>query len=381
MPCSIPLSLYIHIPWCLKICPYCDFNRQTLRGELPETEYVDALIRDFQRSIPLLEGRPIRTIFIGGGTPSLLKASSFERLLKTVFDYDPSDKEITLEANPGTFEHGKFHDYAKAGINRISLGVQSFDDHALKALGRIHDRNDVEQAIRELQLADFKQWNLDLMYGLPHQSPKQSLCDLEQAMQFEPPHLSWYELTLEPNTPFYKKPPPIPLDDDKAIMEQSGQALLAKYGYRRYEVSAYTQNMPCQHNLNYWQFGDYLGIGAGAHSKITHQGTPLRMVRLRHPDTYLSALNPVHQTWDIPSEELAFEFMLNASRLTKGFELDWFEQRTGLPQSTLTQALAQGEGTLLTIDDSFVHLTDKGRLFANELVGYFINEHSTELHA
>lgn len=373
-----PLSLYIHIPWCVRKCPYCDFNSHEARQEIPEAAYVDALIADLEQATPLVWGRKIRSVFFGGGTPSIFSAEAIDKILSHVRMLTPLEygAEVTLEANPGTVDIANFKGYRDAGVNRVSLGIQSFQPQYLKALGRIHDR---EQALAaaELALNTFDQVNLDVMYALPEQSLEDALQDAETACQIKPAHLSFYHLTLEPNTPFHRTPPSLPDDDTSATMQEEIEKILAANGYQHYETSAFSQpGQQCQHNLNYWTFGDYLGIGAGAHSKLSFHDKIIRQSRHKHPKRYLEAVNTgqvVDSEWQIGREDLAFEFMMNALRLVDGVEAGLFQQRTGLPlrtiQSTLQAAQQQG---LLAEQSGVIAPTLKGQRFLNELLGMFL---------
>ncbi|WP_124552475.1 radical SAM family heme chaperone HemW [Methylophilus methylotrophus] len=373
-----PLSLYIHIPWCVRKCPYCDFNSHEARQEIPEAAYVDALIADLEQATPLVWGRKIRSVFFGGGTPSIFSADSIDKILSHVRMLTPLEygAEVTLEANPGTVDIANFKGYREAGVNRVSLGIQSFQPQYLKALGRIHDR---EQALAaaELALNTFEKVNLDVMYALPEQSLEDALQDAETACQIKPAHLSFYHLTLEPNTPFHRTPPSLPDDDTSATMQEEIEKILAANGYQQYETSGFAQpGQQCQHNLNYWTFGDYLGIGAGAHSKLSFHDRIIRQSRHKHPKRYLEAITTgqvVDSEWQIGREDLAFEFMMNALRLVDGVEAGLFQQRTGLPlrtiQSTLQEAQQQG---LLAEQSGVIAPTLKGQRFLNELLGMFL---------
>jgi oxygen-independent coproporphyrinogen-3 oxidase len=378
---SPPLSLYIHIPWCVKKCPYCDFNSHESRnhnGEIPEYAYVDALIADLELATPKVWGRKIKSVFFGGGTPSLFSAQSIDRILSHVRMLTPLefDAEITLEANPGTVDTANFLDYKQAGVNRLSLGIQSFNNDYLKALGRIHDSEQAFQAIT-LALNTFEQVNCDIMYGLPNQSLKDAVQDAKTAVQLNPAHLSFYHLTLEPNTPFYRTPPSLPDDDTSSDMQIEIEALLAHHGYEHYETSAFAKKgKPAKHNLNYWQFGDYLGIGAGAHSKLSYHDKITREVRHKHPKAYMEKAlqgNAVEREWIIPKDELGFEFMMNALRLIEGVPIDLFQQRTGLNIHSLENALkkAQDKG-LLVIKQGNMRPTLLGQRFLNELLELFL---------
>jgi putative oxygen-independent coproporphyrinogen III oxidase len=375
---TMPLSLYIHIPWCVKKCPYCDFNSYAMQDALPEEAYIRVLDRDLKADLALVQNRSIHSIFFGGGTPSLFSAKSIETILDNVQRVTPfsPDIEITLEANPGTVEHQHFSDYKKAGINRISLGAQSFNATQLTQLGRIHSSNEISLAIERIIQADFNSYNIDIMYGLPNQSLEEALEDLQTALAFNPPHLSWYNLTIEPNTFFHHKPPMLPSEDRIIEMEIAGRALLARKNFKQYEISAFAlEGNACRHNLNYWQFGDYLGIGAGAHGKITDLSTRAvtRYWKTRYPKSYLSTEGSLlggSQT--IPAVELPLEFMLNALRLTDGTTIENFETRTNLSiaviEPILKNAISQG---LLVIENQQIIPTLHGRQFLNNLLALF----------
>ncbi|MCX7189655.1 MAG: radical SAM family heme chaperone HemW [Methylotenera sp.] len=375
------MSLYIHIPWCVKKCPYCDFNSHESRnhnGDIPEHAYVDALIADLELATPKVWGRKIKSVFFGGGTPSLFSAESIDRILSHVRMLTPLEfnAEITLEANPGTVDAANFVGYKQAGVNRLSLGIQSFNNDNLKALGRIHDS---EQALKAIALAmnTFEQVNCDIMYGLPNQTLKDAIQDAQTAMQLNPAHLSFYHLTLEPNTPFYRTPPSLPDDDASSDMQIEIENLLAQHGYEHYETSAFAKkDKQAKHNLNYWQFGDYLGIGAGAHSKLSYHDKITREVRPKHPKAYMEKSlqgNAVEREWIIPKDELGFEFMMNALRLIEGVSVDLFQQRTGLNIHTLETAIkkAQNKG-LLVIAQGHMKPTLLGQRFLNELLELFL---------
>ncbi|MFI4955963.1 MAG: radical SAM family heme chaperone HemW [Gammaproteobacteria bacterium] len=377
---TIPLSLYIHLPWCIQKCPYCDFNSYGItQHPMTEQAYVAALLEDFTETLPLIWGRRLVSIFFGGGTPSLFSAESIAEILngiQTLLPFNKEHVEITLEANPGTFEYEKFKDFKAAGINRISLGVQSFDDQQLKRLGRVHSSDNALEACRALRELNVN-FNIDLMYGLPHQTIESALSDLHTAITCEPKHLSWYHLTMEPNTVFYQRPPEgLPNDDFVADMEDAGRAYLASAGLQRYEVSAYArEGFESVHNLNYWTFGDYVGIGAGAHGKITDASTGVitRHTKQKVPANYLNPELPfTSSTRALNADELPVEFMMNALRLKNGFEWDEFESRTGLSRAVLMPALehARDDGFVL-MDDQRVWPTDHGYLFLNNLLGYF----------
>lgn len=376
----IPLSLYIHIPWCVKKCPYCDFNSHNLKTAIPETAYINALITDLQQDLqklPIMD-REIHSIFIGGGTPSLLSPDSLAKLLEDLQKYLRFAKaiEITLEANPGTVEQNKFQGFKQAGINRLSIGIQSFNSDKLKALGRIHDGQEASKAVEAAQRAGFENINLDLMYGLPHQNIAEAIDDLQTALTLNPTHLSWYQLTLEANTAFYHRPPPLPADDLIWEMQLAGQAYLAAQGFHAYEISAYTRNLPCQHNLNYWLFGDYLGIGAGAHGKITDLSdqTITRTWKTKHPKDYLDAATPfINGQKNLSRAEIPLEFMLNALRLYQPIALDIFTQRCGLNRDAiLTQLKTAKARGLLHFDDKAIMTTDLGKRYLNDLLQIFL---------
>ena len=380
-----PLALYIHFPWCEKKCPYCDFNSHQIKdatnlvGGFDEQRYINALIADLETELPNTWGRHVHSIFIGGGTPSLLSAAGMDQLLCAVrarVNLKP-DAEITMEANPGSVEADKLAGFAKAGINRVSLGIQSFQDEQLKALGRIHNGAEAKSAV-QIALDHFKSVNLDLMYGLPNQSLAAARSDMETALSFKTPHLSLYNLTLEPNTYFANFPPKLPSDDEiDAIFEQNLE-LLSNAGYQRYEVSAYAKkDQECKHNLNYWRFGDYIGIGAGAHGKISYPGKITRQVRERHPETYMQAIetkgNALIESREITSKDLPFEFMLNTLRLTDGVDTNTFSERTGLPLSVISKGLevASKKG-LLDENPSKLKATPLGLRYLNNLQEMFL---------
>lgn len=373
-----PLSLYVHFPWCVKKCPYCDFNSHEANGGFPEDEYLSALRADLEAALPLIWGRKIYTIFIGGGTPSMMSAAGLDRLMSDIRSLLPLDgaAEITMEANPGTFEAEKFKSYRASGINRLSIGIQSFESRHLRALGRIHDSNEAHRAV-EIAHANFGNFNLDLMYALPSQTLDEARKDIATAIAMAPPHLSLYHLTLEPNTYFAKYPPAIPDDDASAEMQDMIQAETAAAGYRHYEVSAYAQaGRQARHNLNYWQFGDYLGIGAGAHSKLSFPHRILRQARYKQPRAYMDAMrqgNPVQEEAEIGRGELGFEFMLNTLRLTDGFEANLFAERTGLALNTIDATLDAAEKKgLLFRDHKIIKPTELGQRFLNDLQQMFL---------
>ena len=377
-----PLSLYIHIPWCVKKCPYCDFNSHESRSPIPEKQYVATLIADLEQSVPRIWGRKVRSIFFGGGTPSLFCPESIDKILSNVRALTPLeyDAEITLEANPGTVDEAHFKGYRAAGINRLSLGIQSFDSRYLAALGRIHDDKQALSAA-ELALKTFDAVNLDLMYALPNQTMEDAIADAQRACDLSPVHLSFYHLTLEPNTPFHHSPPSLPDDDTSATMQEAIEDLLGKHGYEHYETSAFAlkkeqQGQRCRHNLNYWQFGDYLGIGAGAHSKLSYHDRITRESRYKHPSRYLENApvgEAVEREWTIPTDELGFEFMMNTLRLTDGFEIELFQQRTGLHIAALKAALDKAYGLgLIERNTEIIKPTLLGQRFLNELLQLFL---------
>jgi oxygen-independent coproporphyrinogen-3 oxidase len=373
-----PLSLYIHWPWCVRKCPYCDFNSHEARGELPEQAYLDALRLDLEQSLPLIWGRKIHTVFIGGGTPSLMSAAGLDRLLSDVRTLLPLelDAEITMEANPGTFEADKFRAFRDSGVNRLSIGIQSFNGEHLRALGRIHDEREALAAV-EIAQSTFENFNLDLMYALPGQTLEQARRDLATALSFAPPHLSLYHLTMEPNTVFAKYPPALPDEDTSADMQDMIAQASAAAGYGHYEVSAYAQpGHKARHNLNYWTFGDYLGIGAGAHSKISFPHRVLRQARFKQPASFIEAAgrgNPVQDEHEIARADLPFEFMLNALRLTGGFDPNLFGERTGMSINAIEQQLNAAEAKgLLYRDHKLIRPTELGQRFLNDLQEMFL---------
>ncbi|MGB5249757.1 MAG: radical SAM family heme chaperone HemW [Gammaproteobacteria bacterium] len=381
---ALPLSLYVHLPWCVKKCPYCDFNSHALGDALPEARYLDALSDDLHGELKRADGRTVDSIFFGGGTPSLFSADAIGRVIDTVDRHGmlASDAEITLEANPGTVERGRFAGFASAGVNRISLGAQSFDPGQLAALGRIHSDADIWLALDELDAAGISNFNLDLMYGLPGQDVAGAMADLEQAISAGPSHISHYQLTIEPNTLFHARPPALPDEDCVADAEIACAKRLAAAGYQRYEVSAYARDqLACRHNINYWSFGDYLGAGAGAHGKLTtrHSAgaglTVKRRWKLRHPSAYMSASGQrLDGEATISGPQLRFEFMLNALRLTAGFHERQFEQRTGLPISDLRSELTklELEGLMETDQNGGWRGTRRGMRFLNDLQARFL---------
>lgn len=371
-----PLSLYIHIPWCVQKCPYCDFNSHALKGEVPHDDYVAHLLADLDADLPLVAGREIRTVFIGGGTPSLLSAEAMQTLMDGVRARIPvaADAEVTMEANPGTVEAGRFSGYQKAGINRISIGVQSFGDDKLIRLGRIHDAGEAKRAARLAATLGLHSFNLDLMHGLPEQHLGEALSDLRQAIELAPPHLSWYQLTIEPNTSFGSRPPVLPDDDLLWDIFSQGHQLLTQAGYVQYETSAYAKpGFQCQHNLNYWRFGDYLGIGCGAHGKISFaDGRILRTVKTKHPRGYMEG-RYLDQQNEVATEDRPFEFFMNRFRLLEAMPRRDFTDYTGLPESVvrpqIEAALNAGE-----ISETATHwqITEHGKLFLNTLLERFL---------
>ncbi|CAD2261729.1 radical SAM family heme chaperone HemW [Xanthomonas arboricola] len=377
-----PLSLYVHLPWCVRKCPYCDFNSHAAKGVLPFEDYVDALIRDLDADLPLVWGRVVHSVFFGGGTPSLFPPQAIDRFLQAAaarLRFAPN-LEITLETNPGTAEHGRFDGYRAAGVNRLSFGVQTFDDVALQRLGRIHDSAEAERAIKLAQDAGYDNFNIDLMYALPEQTLAQAERDLERAFALQPTHMSHYQLTLEPNTVFFARPPKgIPDDDAAWDMQEHCQRMLAEAGYAQYEVSAYARpGRQCAHNLNYWRFGDYLGIGAGAHGKISSGAEQhvLRRWKHKHPQSYLASTGSAASIGGdeiVPRERLPFEYMLNLLRLHEGFALRDFEVSTGLAASVIelpvARAIAQG---WMTAQHGRVVPTELGRRFTNDVVELFL---------
>jgi oxygen-independent coproporphyrinogen-3 oxidase len=369
-----PLALYVHLPWCVRKCPYCDFNSHERAGALPEREYVAALTADLEALLPSVWGRRIVSVFIGGGTPSLFAPESIERLLSEVRARLPLEPgaEVTLEANPGTAEAGRFRGYRAAGVNRLSLGVQSFDDAMLRALGRIHSAEEARRAIA-LAREHFDNVNLDLMYGLPGQSAEMARRDLAEALGWETPHLSVYQLTLEPNTVFWSKPPRLPEHDACADMQLAAEEALAAARFEHYETSAFARpGMRCRHNLNYWEFGDYLGIGAGAHGKLSFADRVTRHERIKQPAEYLRA-GASSSEREVPVRELPFEFALNALRLIEGFPVELYRQRTGLPLASLEPGLrAAEEKGLIERDHARIRPSERGRRFLNELQALFL---------
>jgi len=376
-----PLSLYVHLPWCVRKCPYCDFNSHALRGDLPEQEYVRALIADLDNDLSLVWGRPVHSVFFGGGTPSLFSAAQIDRFLslaRSRLQLMPG-AEITLEANPGTVEHDRFSAYRDAGVNRVSLGVQSFDDAALKRIGRIHGRREVEQAIQLIKDAGLDNFNLDLMFALPRQTLREALQDVEEALRHRPSHISHYQLTLEPNTEFHRHPPPLPGEDERWEIQQACEALLHQSGFENYEISAWSRpHRQCAHNLNYWRYGDYLGLGAGAHSKITlpAEGMVRRMCKQRHPRTYLEALESGRwraEDRPVGKPERCFEFFLNQLRLREGVHIPDFGPRTGMRWAEIGDLVAQASRRgVLTEQGERLVPTNLGWRFVNETQMLFL---------
>jgi len=374
-----PLALYIHIPWCVKKCPYCDFNSHESRNEIPEKRYVAALISDLEQSVPRVYGRKIKSVFFGGGTPSLFSADSINEILSAVNMLTPLEygAEITLEANPGTVDTAHFAGYKQAGVNRVSLGIQSFNADYLKSLGRIHDDRQAISAA-ELALKAFERVNFDVMYALPNQTLNDALADAKRAVDLNPDHLSFYHLTLEPNTPFYRTPPSLPSDDLSADMQEKIEHFLAEHGYEHYETSAFCKpKSNARHNLNYWQFGDYLGIGAGAHSKLSYHDKITRETRHKHPKAFMEAAergDATDNTWQIAQTDLGFEFMMNALRLIDGFNISLFQQRTGMPWEAISMRLAEASKKgLITHEQQLIKPTLLGQRYLNDLLSLFLD--------
>ena len=380
-----PLSLYIHIPWCQRKCPYCDFNSHQQRDALPETAYIDALLQDLEQDLPLAQGRPLHSIFIGGGTPSLFSGRAIRTLLDGIRSRIavPADTEITLEANPGSAEIQRFADYLEAGVNRLSLGIQSFDALLLQGLGRVHDSEQARAAVAMAEKLPLRSFNIDLMHGLPGQSLASSQADLASASASTAAHISWYQLTIEPNTAFYKRPPPLPVEDLLGDIQRRGEQWLSAAGYQAYEVSAWARAPAanaaarCAHNLNYWRFGDYLGIGAGAHGKVTRlspQPVCRRLAKRRQPDDYLRAGPGRHicEHRQLQQKDMVAEFMLNALRLHEGFHQDLFTRRTGLGLEALAPQLEQLQTRgLLAVNDGQIAASRQGRRFLDAVIAEF----------
>ena len=376
---AIPLSLYIHTPWCVRKCPYCDFNSHTAPEGLPEDAYLAALLDDLEQDLTMAATRPIASVFIGGGTPSLLSSGFYQKLFRGISERIDirADAEITLEANPGTAEAGRFEGYRAAGINRLSMGIQSFNPEHLQRLGRIHDCDQALKAIEMATAAGFENFNLDLMHGLPGQTLEQAMFDLNTALSFNPAHLSWYQLTIEPNTEFYKRPPELPQDETLWDIQEAGQALLATNGYRHYEISAFAKaGRESRHNLNYWRFGDYLGIGAGAHGKLTHaDGVIERRWKTRLPKDYLTASKPYLAGREvIESDQVGLECLMNALRLHDGISVELFQQRTGLDLQSVQGPLDKAIGMGLLEQGDQIKATERGRLYLNELLALFLTD-------
>ena len=379
---SETIAIYVHLPWCVRKCPYCDFNSHVRPENIPETEYVAALLADLDGDLDLAAGREVASVFLGGGTPSLFGVGAIASLIdglaaRLAFR---ADAEITMEANPGTIEHGRFAGYARAGVNRVSLGAQSFDAAALAALGRIHGPGEIRAAVSELDAAGLHNFNLDLMYALPDQTREGALADLDAALALGPAHLSRYQLTLEPGTVFHTRPPPLPDDDLAFVMQQDGDARLAAAGFAQYEVSAYARpGRQCRHNLNYWHFGDYLGIGAGAHGKATASGAVVRTEKPRSPRAYLAGggrFGSIRRA--VPVAELPFEFMLNGLRLVEGFRIADFERTTGLAAAVVTGKLAEYAAKgLVHPEDGGYRATSLGLRFLNDLLAGFLPDETS----
>ena len=377
-----PLALYIHIPWCIRKCPYCDFNSHERRGAIPEAQYVDALVADLESALPSIWGRRVVSVFFGGGTPSLFSPEAIDRLLAAIRARVPlaPDAEVTLEANPGTFEQARFAGFKATGVNRLSLGVQSFNPAHLVALGRVHDEREARTAAAAA-LDIFGNVNLDLMYALPGQTAEHARADVAAALEFSPPHLSFYHLTIEPNTLFHRYPPPLPDDDAAAEIGDAIEDALADAGYRQYETSAFAKpDRECRHNLNYWRFGDYLGIGAGAHSKLSFPERILRQVRYKQPQQYLEQMargEPLLEEREVTRAEIGFEFMLNALRLTDGVPVALFAERTGFPLAIVGKELDAAERRgLIVRDHERIGPTPLGRRFLNDLQAMFLPQKS-----
>lgn len=376
-----PLSLYIHIPWCVEKCPYCDFNSHKLRGEIPEKAYLKALIEDLENELIYVQGRQLKSIFIGGGTPSLLSAQGIKWLLVEVEKKISFSEEIeiTLEANPGTIENQKIIDFTQAGINRFSFGVQSFQQQKLTKLGRIHGPDEAKYAAKQAKVSNVKTFNLDLMHGLPKQTLEDALSDLQTAIDLAPTHLSWYQLTIEPNTQYFSHPPTLPKEDLLWDIQQAGQKLLADNGYHQYEISGYSKlGYECQHNLNYWSFGDYFGIGCGAHGKFTLplENRIIRTTKIKHPKGYLDPARPfLESSNSIPTEDLTFEYMLNRLRLFEPIPYNEFEAYTGLTVEDINQPIQNAiNKKLLTKDEQSWQVTALGHRYLNELLSLFMED-------
>ena len=371
-----PLSLYIHVPWCVRKCPYCDFNSHAIKGEIPETAYLNAILEDLDQDLPFIRGRPVETVFIGGGTPSLMSGAFYQLLfdgLRQRLAFS-SDAEITLEANPGTLEAGRFESFREAGVNRLSIGVQSFNPEHLKSLGRIHDQAMAHQAIESARAAGFDNFNIDLMHGLPGQTPEQAVSDLQAALAHQPSHLSWYQLTIEPNTEFFSRPPPLPDDDRLWEIYRQGAAHLRSAGFDDYEISAWSlPDRESRHNLNYWRFGDYLALGAGGHGKVSlADGRILRYWKTRQPDAYLQRIGSrTSGSEELEPEDRPLEFMMNALRLKRGTSEQLYLERTGLPLSSVAVQLEQLRKQHLLTPDR-LQATEQGQRYLNSLLEHFL---------
>ena len=371
-----PLSLYLHVPWCVRKCPYCDFNSHAVKGDIPEAQYLRAMLEDLDQDLDFADSREIQTVFIGGGTPSLMSGDFYQTLfreLRARLNLAP-DAEITLEANPGTLEQGRFESFRSAGINRLSIGVQSFNPDHLATLGRIHDSDAAHRAIEAARQAGFDNFNVDLMHGLPNQTPANAIADLEAALSHNPPHLSWYQLTLEPNTEFYSRPPDLPDDDRLWDIYRQGSDFLKQRGFYDYEVSAWSQpGMASRHNLNYWTFGDYLALGAGAHGKISlADGSIRRYWKTRQPEAYLNRIGSrTAGSEGIATDDLPLEFLMNALRLSDGVEERLFTERTGLPLTSVAVKLEELRGDKL-LEKHRIQATDLGQRYLNSLLERFL---------
>jgi len=375
-----PLSLYVHIPWCIEKCPYCDFNSHKLKGNIPEQEYLNALIDDLKQDLRFVQGRRLFSIFIGGGTPSLISAPGIKWLLENIQELIAfnEDIEITLEANPGAIENQKIADFKSAGINRFSFGVQSFQQEKLTKLGRIHGVDEAKTAAKQAHHVGMKTFNLDLMHGLPNQSLEDAMSDLNTAIELNPTHLSWYQLTIEPNTQYFSHPPKLPDDETLWSIQEAGLKLLAEHGYQQYEISGYSRlGWQCQHNLNYWRFGDYLGIGCGAHGKLSLplENKIVRTTKIKHPKGYLDSSRAyMDDCINVNKEDLVFEYMMNRLRLMESFSFSEFEDYTGLKRSALTPALQQAEQKgLISVMAETCQVTELGHRYLNELLTMFMD--------
>ncbi len=372
-----PLSLYIHIPWCVQKCPYCDFNSHGQKNDLPESSYVQHLLDDLKQELIYVQDRPLSSIFIGGGTPSLFSEHAIATLLTGVEKLIPfaNNIEITLEANPGTVEATRFAGYREAGVNRISIGVQSMQNDKLVELGRIHDKDEAIKAAKIAASVGLKSFNLDLMHGLPGQSLDDALSDLQQVIALNPPHISWYQLTIEPNTQFASKPPTLPHDEILWDIQEQGHKMLSDAGYQQYEISGYSKpDHQCQHNLNYWRFGDYLGIGCGAHAKVTYQNKVLRRVKVKHPKGYMDLTRPyLYEQWQVENDEFPFEFFMNRFRLHEACPIDSFNQLTGLELTSINAHIdkAKQQGLIVETNNTW-QVTEHGRRYLNDLLQLFV---------